>query len=150
MSRKETEKQKLANEWCQKRLMKLLMKECQDCMAIKESLFKTVYFCYIFSILLFILLFFIRPKSIFLPKYRDNKNLPEYHFILFIVYNFSVSDKLICWSKSLFFLKSIKKLNKKMSSGFITESEIAEAKRVRQEEWDKVRNKEDPEEVIQC
>lgn len=37
-----------------------------------------------------------------------------------------------------------------MSSGFITESEIAEAKRVRQEEWDKVRNKEDPEEVIQC
>lgn len=35
-----------------------------------------------------------------------------------------------------------------MSSGFITESEIAEAKRVRQEEWEKVRNKEDPEEVI--
>lgn len=34
-----------------------------------------------------------------------------------------------------------------MSSGFITESEIAEAKRARQEEWDKVRNKEDPEEV---
>ncbi|XP_063696475.1 stromal membrane-associated protein 1 [Culicoides brevitarsis] len=37
MSRKETEKQKLANEWCQKRLMKLLQydenKECQDCMA---------------------------------------------------------------------------------------------------------------------
>lgn len=34
-----------------------------------------------------------------------------------------------------------------MSSGFITETEIAEAKRVRQEEWEKVRNKEDPEEV---
>uniref|UniRef100_A0A336N3H6 CSON005769 protein n=1 Tax=Culicoides sonorensis TaxID=179676 RepID=A0A336N3H6_CULSO len=37
MSRKETEKQKLANEWCQRRLLKLLQldenKECQDCMA---------------------------------------------------------------------------------------------------------------------
>lgn len=34
-----------------------------------------------------------------------------------------------------------------MSSGFITETEIAEAKRIRQEEWEKVRSKEDPEEV---
>uniref|UniRef100_A0A336M7Y0 CSON008888 protein n=1 Tax=Culicoides sonorensis TaxID=179676 RepID=A0A336M7Y0_CULSO len=31
-----------------------------------------------------------------------------------------------------------------MSSGFITETEIAEAKRIRQEEWDKVRNSDDP------
>lgn len=40
MSRKETEKQKLSNEWCQRRLMKLLQsdenKECQDCMAKSE------------------------------------------------------------------------------------------------------------------
>ncbi|XP_063710104.1 PSME3-interacting protein [Culicoides brevitarsis] len=34
-----------------------------------------------------------------------------------------------------------------MSSGFVTESEIAEAKRIRQEEWEKVRSKEDPEEA---
>lgn len=31
-----------------------------------------------------------------------------------------------------------------MSSGFITESEIAEAKRKRQEEWERVRNADQP------
>lgn len=30
-----------------------------------------------------------------------------------------------------------------MSSGFVTESEIKEARRVRQEEWEKVRNADD-------
>lgn len=34
-----------------------------------------------------------------------------------------------------------------MSSGFITEKEVEEAKRIRQEEWDKVRKPEDPEQV---
>lgn len=32
-----------------------------------------------------------------------------------------------------------------MSSGFIKESEIEEAKKKRQEEWEKVRNADDPE-----
>lgn len=31
-----------------------------------------------------------------------------------------------------------------MSSGFITESELAEAKKKRQEEWEKVRKADDP------
>lgn len=31
-----------------------------------------------------------------------------------------------------------------MSSGFVTETEIAEAKKKRQEEWDKVRKPDDP------
>lgn len=31
-----------------------------------------------------------------------------------------------------------------MSSGFVTESEIAEARRKRQEEWDRVRNADEP------
>lgn len=38
----------------------------------------------------------------------------------------------------------IKNTNNKMSSGFITESEIEEAKKLRQEEWDAVRKPEDP------
>ena len=32
-----------------------------------------------------------------------------------------------------------------MASGFVTETEIEEKKRVRQEEWDKVRKPDDPE-----
>ena len=33
----------------------------------------------------------------------------------------------------------------KMSSGFVTETELEEKKRVRQEEWERVRKPEDPE-----
>lgn len=34
-----------------------------------------------------------------------------------------------------------------MSSGFITEKEVAERRRVRQENWEKTRGEEDPEEA---
>lgn len=33
----------------------------------------------------------------------------------------------------------------KMSSGFVTETELAEARRLRQEEWEKVRTADQPE-----
>ena len=36
------------------------------------------------------------------------------------------------------------KLNRKMSSGFVTEAEVEERKKVRQEEWERVRKPSDP------